>query len=281
MDYNPDSLLPLNMGDTREVFSRFFLDDEHDDEKDVLFSGNALGQYTPRVHLSAPSSPGYNIFFGADDEPLGSHELDMEGWGMFEEHENAPEDSSALDDSFRRDVFSDFMQYTRHGPMRIVYQDGAYRIINGSEQACSTRGNYDFLEADRKRARCARASRQNSLARQRAMREWSHALSVAMADSRSGGATAAKALEPEGRRTKTSISAAAAIQAPVKNASNMRQLIGGCPCPCGCKNTETPKAAYRKDLTSKKYVCNTCGLNQFRRIKDCWHKQPETVKNAM
>lgn len=51
-----------------------------------------------------------------------------------------------------------------------------------------------------------------------------------------------------------------------------------CACPCGCKNTETPAKSARLDLTSRKRACNTCTMNQQKKMKACWDKQDEEVK---
>ena len=54
-----------------------------------------------------------------------------------------------------------------------------------------------------------------------------------------------------------------------------------CACPCGCKSTETPAKSARLDMTSKKRACNSCTLNQGRRMKACWDKQDESVKRRI
>ena len=54
-----------------------------------------------------------------------------------------------------------------------------------------------------------------------------------------------------------------------------------CACPCGCKSTGTPAKSARLDLTSKKRACNSCTLNQGRKMKACWDKQDEDVKRRI
>jgi hypothetical protein len=60
--------------------------------------------------------------------------------------------------------------------------------------------------------------------------------------------------------------------------SGVIALPDACACPCGCTNTETPAKSARLDLTSKKRACNTCTMNQQKKMKACWDKQDEEVK---
>lgn len=59
------------------------------------------------------------------------------------------------------------------------------------------------------------------------------------------------------------------------------KLQHGCSCPCGCSKDETPARSHRLDLTNKKPVCNTCGINQLRRKAGCWEKQNQSVKDTI
>lgn len=63
--------------------------------------------------------------------------------------------------------------------------------------------------------------------------------------------------------------------------SGVIQIPDMCACPCGCKSTETPAKSARLDLTSKKRACNSCTLNQGRRMKACWDMQDEEVKRRI
>ena len=60
--------------------------------------------------------------------------------------------------------------------------------------------------------------------------------------------------------------------------SGVIAIPDACACPCGCTSTETPAKSARLDLTSKKRACNSCTLNQSRRMKACWIMQDEDVK---
>jgi hypothetical protein len=63
--------------------------------------------------------------------------------------------------------------------------------------------------------------------------------------------------------------------------SGVIALPDTCACPCGCENTETPAKSARLDLSSKKRACNSCTINQGRRLKACWDKQDEAVKSRI